>query len=342
MRIDTTKRISHRDLEAQVSGFTEECTCSFHVDQTVEEVQRALRERQEGRKTEYFYIVDAENVLQGLITLVDLLYSPPEVKLKEIMDREVVAIRDDEMLEKGLKLLSHHQLLILPVINENGELVGVLEIIPGGISHLFPPKKIHYKNLKEDIFQFIGFSIEQRKWNSPWAEYRLRMPWLLCNLVGGLICAVISEFFKLTLEQFVILAFFIPLVLTLSESISIQSMTLSLRFLHVRKVHWGQVGKRALVEMRSSLMLGFTSAVLISLFYFAWSVDLKPIMGIGLSVIMAMVFSALFGALFPIVLHSMRLDPKVAAGPVVLMMADVLTIALYLGLNTFILLHFFA
>jgi magnesium transporter len=165
----------------------------------------------------------------------------------------------------------------------------------------------------------------------------LRMPWLLCNLVGGLLCALISSAYKLTLENYVVLAFFIPLILTLSESISIQSMTLSLRFLHLRKVHWGQVIKRSYVEAKASLLLGITSALLICIFYFIWNVDFRPVTGIGVSVVTSMAASALFGALFPILLHSVHLDPKVAAGPVVLMVVDILTIAIYLGLNTLIL-----
>ena len=84
-------------------------------------------------------------------------------------------------------------------------------------------------------------------------------------------------------------------------------------------------------------MLGLSSALLITFFYFAWSFQIKPIVGIGASVVLAMVMSALFGALFPIILHMMNLDPKVAAGPVVLMIADILTIAIYLTLNTLIL-----
>jgi magnesium transporter len=335
MKIDTTKRISHRDLETPIREFTEPCACSFSLDQTVEEVRESLR-GQKGRKSEYFYIVDTKKILKGLVTLHDLLYNSPEVLLKNILDPEILTVYEEDLLEKGLKLLSHYQLLILPVVDRKRRLVGVLEIIPGNLH--FHPKKIHYKNLKEDIFQFIGFSIEQRERSSPWNDYRTRMPWLLCNLIGGLICAVISQAFQLTLKNFVVLSFFIPLVLTLSESISIQSMTLSLRFLHLRKIHWLQVSKRMAAEMRTSFLLAITSAGLISLFYFAWSIDIKPIVGIGLSIVVAMALAALFGALFPIILHALRLDPRVAAGPVVLMVVDILTIALYLSLNTLILL----
>jgi len=336
MRIDTTQRISHRDLETAVKVFTDPCPYCFHLDQTVEEVLLILQSKKTEKRPEYFYITDKKNILKGFITLTDLLYNSAHTLMHAIVEREVIKIYEEDSLEKGLNLLSHHQLLILPVVNQTNHLVGVLEMIPNG-NQFFKPKKIHYKYLKEDIFQFIGFSIEHRKWNSPWTEYRLRMPWLLCNLVGGLICAVISQYFKFTLEQYVILAFFIPLVLTLSESVSIQSMTLSLRFLHLRKIHFKQVLKRSIVETKSSLLLGITSALLIGCFYFAWNVEIRPMMGIGISVISSMVISALFGALFPIILHILRLDPKVAAGPVVLMIADILTITIYLTLNTLIL-----
>lgn len=335
MRIDTTKRVSHRDLETAVGVFTDPYPYHFHLDQTVEEALQTLHSKKTERRAEYFYITDKQNILKGFVTLADLVYNSPQTHLSALVDREVITIYEEEPLEKGLQLLSHHQLLVMPVVNRENRLVGILEIIPKG--HPWKRKKIHYKYLKEDVFQFIGFSIEHRQWTSPWSEYRSRMPWLLCNIVGGLICAAISQYYKLTLEQYVILTFFIPLVLTLSESVSIQSMTLSFRFLHVRKIHWGQVLKRSLVEIRSSLMLGITSAILIALCYFAWSVELGPVLGIGLSVIVAMFISALFGALFPILLHMAHLDPKVAAGPVVLMVSDILTIATYLTLNTLIL-----
>jgi magnesium transporter len=336
MRIDTTRRISQRDLEAAIGIFTDPYPYSFHLEQTIEEVLKIIQTTEVERRTEYFYITDKKQFLKGFITLADLLYNPFDRRLSEIVDRNVLKVYEDEPLEKGLKFLAHHQLLIAPVVNRENRLIGVLEIIPN-THRFFESKKIHYKHLKEDVFQFIGFSIEHRKWDSPWTEYRLRMPWLFFNLAGGLICAAISKFYKLTLEQYVVLAFFIPLVLTLSEAAAIQSMTLSFRFLHLRRVYWKQIWRRSYVEMQSSLMLGITCAILIGLFYFAWSVDIKPVTGIVVSVVAAMIAAGLCGALFPIILHALKLDPKVAAGPVVLMMADIITIAIYLTLTTLIL-----
>lgn len=336
MRIDPEKHITHRELELPIKQFTDPVEFHFTEDQIVEDVLEYLRTKTKKKTVDYIYITNKENRLLGVLALTDLIYNLPNTPLLDILNPEVVKVYEEESLERGLHLLSSHQILILPVVNKENQFTGILEVVHHEEEN-FKSKKIHVKNLKADIFQFIGFSIEQRKWRSPWMEYKLRMPWLLCNLVGGLICAVISDFFELTLVRFVLLAFFIPLVLTLSESISIQSMTLSLRFLHLKKVHWGQVWRRIFRESRSSVLLGLTSAVIIGAFYFAWSTEILPMIGICVSIVSAMVITSLFGALFPIVLHVLHLDPKVAAGPVVLMISDILTIAIYLGLNTLLL-----
>jgi len=334
MRIDTTKRLNQRELESPISQSMSPFEFCFELDQTVEEVIQIIHSKKTKREPDYFYVVDKENVLQGIITLRDILYNSPNTLLVDVFDSDILKVYDDEPLEKGLKVLASHQLLAIPVVDRENHFLGVLEVMLHDSGTFYKSKRIQYKHLKEDIFQFIGFSIEQRKKNSPWIEFRYRMPWLLCNLVGGLICAAISEFFQLTLATFVILTVFIPLVLAISESVAIQSMTLSLRFLHIRKIHWPQVWKRLFIEGKTSFLLGVASALIITFFYFAWSVEIQPVIAIAISIILAMVASSLFGAAFPVVLHALHLDPKVAAGPVVLMMADIITISVYLSLST--------
>lgn len=337
MRIDTTRRISKTELDSPVCQYIDPFPYLFTLDQTVEEVFETLRSVKTEKRVEYLYVTDNQNKLQGVLSLSDILYNAPTTRLVDLINTEVVYVLENEPLEKGLKLLTSHQILVLPVVNDQKEFIGILEIYPLSTDPFYQAKKIHYKNLKEDIFQFIGFSIEQRKYSSPWYEYRLRMPWLLCNLAGGLICALISELLQGPLVEVVLIAFFIPLVLGLGESVGIQSMTLSLRFLHIRRIRWRQVWRRIFVEGRASLFLGVTSGVIICCFYFAWSLEILPVIAIGSSVVITMVTAALFGATFPIILHALHLDPKVAAGPVVLMIADILTISIYLGISSLIL-----
>ncbi|NGX53675.1 MAG: Magnesium transporter MgtE [Chlamydiae bacterium] len=337
MRIDVSKRLSPKELSTPVEAFTTPFDFTFTIDTTIEEALHTLQSKKVSDQVEFFYVTDHDNVLQGMIVPKDLIYSPPKASLVDIMDTDVVSLSKESTLEKALKTMTRHQILVMPVIDENNRFVGVFEVLPHDHELLYQSKKNQLQAAKEDIFQFIGLTIEQGKWNSSWLEFRYRMPWLACNLIGGLICAVIGEFYQLTLIEFVILALFIPLVLTLSESVSIQSMTLSLRFLHLRKIYWLQVWRRVVVEWKTSLLLSAACSIIIGAFYFALSVDIKPMLAISGSMFVAMIVSATFGALFPIVLHLLKLDPKVAAGPLVLMMADIVTIALYLSISTWLL-----
>jgi len=339
MRIDLTKRLSHKELITPLSEYTTPSEYSFTIDHTVQEVLHTLQSKMTQKHNDYFYITDKDNVLQGIITTRDLIYASPKTKLIDVVDTEVLKVHEEDKLEKALKLLTKHQILVLPIVNKENRFVGVLEVLPHDTQSLYKSKRLHQKYLKADLFQFIGFSLEQGKLNSTWMAFRYRMPWLFCNLIGGLICAVIAEFFQLTLVAFVTLALFIPLVLTLSESISIQSMTLSLRFLHLRKIQATQVMRRMLIEWKASALLALASCLVITLFYFAWSVEIKPIFAITVSMFVAMVISASFGALFPILLHIVKLDPKVAAGPVVLMVADIVTVSIYLSISTWMLMQ---
>ena len=338
MRIDISKRLSSSKLSAPVKEFTEAFEFCFSLDTTIEEVLHTLQSKKVSEQVEYFYVINHDNVLVGMVSHKDLIYNPPKTLLADILDEDVMKIHEKTPLEKALKSLSHHQILVIPVVTEENRFVGVLEVLPHDHETLYHSKNIQLKQAKEDIFQFIGFTIEQRKWISSWTEFRYRMPWLGCNLVGGLICAVIGEAYQLTLDEFVILALFIPLVLTLSESVAIQSMTLSLRFRHLRRIYWLQVWRRIVVEWKTSLLLGAVSALIIGGFYFAISLQITPIIAISTSILVSMIASATFGALFPICLHLLHLDPKVAAGPLVLMMADIVTITIYLSISTWLLL----
>ncbi|MCB1181650.1 MAG: magnesium transporter [Chlamydiia bacterium] len=332
MRIDTTKRLSNKELKRPVKEYLSPCEFVFFYHLTVKELLEAIAAKPGAKKVDYFFVIDQDEVLQGIVTPKELLYNSPDARLIDIVEREVIKISEHDSLENALKILTHHHILFVPVVTGENQFLGVLEIVP------HDDRQITQKtSVKEDIFQFIGFSIEQGKYKSSLTEFRYRMPWLALNLIGGLICAVIGQIYQVTLDEFVILALFIPLVLTLSESIGIQSMTLSLRFLHFRKIYWSQVMRRLMREWRAAILLAIGCGFVLTTFYFAWSREIHPIVAIGTSMGLSMVISATFGALFPITLHLLHLDPKVAAGPIVLMMADIFTITVYLSFSTWLL-----
>lgn len=166
------------------------------------------------------------------------------------------------------------------------------------------------------------------------------MPWLLCNMIAGLVCASVGAVFAPILHQYIVLAMFIPLVLSLGESIAMQSMTLSLQFLYFGKLHWARVLKRIVVEWKTAILLGFSCAFLVGSVFWVWNATFHTMLAVTLSIFFAMIFSSTLGTLFPIILHSASLDPKVAAGPVVLMLTDILTTVTYLAFSNWLLTTF--
>lgn len=164
-----------------------------------------------------------------------------------------------------------------------------------------------------------------------WQKYYSRMPWLLCNMLGGLACAVIADVYRVVLENVLVIAMFIPLVLSLAESISMQSMTQSIYEMQKHMSFWRQSMLYVWRESWFLSLVALTSAMLIGALSLFWGQGMGVAITIFVSILASMMITAIIGALVPLVLHVWRWDPKIAAGPIVLMCADVITTLLYLS-----------
>lgn len=302
----------------------------LYADQTIEEALSFLRRRKIGDKIVYFYVVDAENRLKGVVPTRELLLRDPEVHIEDVMRKDVVHLRADQTLETAMEVLSKHRLLALPVVDEQAKLVGVIDV------QLYLEESLDIANAhhQSDIFQILGLTIEEGKKHAPWKSYRIRMPWIFCNMAGGFACAIISRVFQLVLGKVLLLAMFIPLVLTVSESISMQSMTQSLHLLRTQKPSWSKAFSRVFVEWKIITLLALTCGILVGLVSLLWGQGVMPCLTIMVGLTFAILFSASLGTVVPLLLHTREMDPKIAAGPLVLMCTDVITTGLYLSLAT--------
>jgi magnesium transporter len=128
---------------------------------------------------------------------------------------------------------------------------------------------------------------------------------------------------------------FIPLVLTLSEAVSIQAMSICLQQLHAAKFTWSTITSRLTNEFGAVFMLGVFCALFVGGIAFLWRSSGMPfVSSISLSIGVSMMCAGMIGTGMPLILHLLKLDPKVAAGPIVLMATDIIATFLYLGLAT--------
>ncbi|HEX2582984.1 MAG TPA: magnesium transporter [Chlamydiales bacterium] len=317
-----------KDLSKDLLQFAKPVQTLLPMDVTIGEALTALRKKEIQQKIIYFYVVDERQALKGVVSTRQLLLADPAKSVQEVMEQPVIKLHSKQTLKAALELFAKHPLLAIPLVDENGCLLGTIDI------QMITNEAIDIADSRTrlDVFQMIGLSLEDGKKPSLRTGYRLRMPWLLCNVFSGIVCAIISRVFEVVLAKYLLLAFFIPLVLTLSESTSMQSMTQSLLFLRRPRFQWRTAIARGFREWQLTVLLAVSSGFIVGALSLLWGDGIKPSLCIGIGICLSVILSAIFGITLPVLLHRIKLDPKVASGPVVLMIADMLTTALYLSL----------
>src|SRR5207302_200908 len=172
---------------------------------------------------------------------------------------------------------------------------------------------------------------------SPWNAFRIRFPWLITTILSGLFCAFLAGAYQLTLEKSLVIAFFLTLMLGLGESVSIQSMTVAIQALRTTRPTLRWYGISLVREVLTAILLGFTSGLLVGLIVYLWQQTAMPSIVIGTSVTFCLLTACIAGLSVPTVLHALKLDPKIAAGPITLALTDVFTLLFYFNLAKFLL-----
>jgi len=281
----------------------------------------------------YFYVMNDSGCLCGVIPTRRLLSAPLEQPLGEIMIRKVVAIPEDATILDAHEMLARHKYLALPIINEQSQIVGVVDVSMFLEEKFLVPPRARM----DEVFETIGFRVSQVRGATPFRAFRFRFPWLLSTIAGGLLCALLVSLYSVTLAESIMLAFFLTLVLGLGESVSMQSMTVTIQSLRSVQptVKWYLRALRH--ELGTALLLGGAAGILVGSVVFLWHGSRLEALIVGGGIVLAMTGACLFGLSIPALLHALRLDPKIAAGPLTLAIADICTIVFYFGLAAIIL-----
>jgi magnesium transporter len=298
------------------------------LGQTVGEAMDWLRAHPPRGRVIYFYVTDGEGRLCGVVPTRGLILHAPETPLADIMVRQVIVLPAQATVLEACEFFIQHRLLAFPVVDQEQKLLGTvdLELYAAELGHLEKATQ------REDLFQLLGVHVAEAKHQSPFLAFRHRFPWLGCNLAAGILAAFLSGVFQEELERAVALAFFIPVVLNLAESVSSQSVSLSLQALHGEPPSWRSMLIRLRPELPTGLLLGLGSGAVIALVAICWLGQFRVALCLVGGITGGVTGAALFGIAMPFLLRLLHLEPRVAAGPICLAAADVLTILLYLNL----------
>jgi magnesium transporter len=327
----TEKRLEITDeamLQQPVRLFVKPETVSLRTDETIAQGLARVRARPFRGEIVYFYVVDEDEKLKGVVSTRDLLLTPPDRIMGEIMNRRIVKIKGESLLLDAIEYFSLYPYLAFPVIDDQGRILGTLNL------GLYKDSLNEIAEREEDLpdqelYELIGVNPSDTRRGTIANAVRLRLPWLFSNVAGGLFAALVAESYKELLERVVVLALFVPVVLSLAESVAMQSATLGIESGQSGSLTWGKLRRLLRRELFSGLCLGLCCGLAVAILATVWQGDMRLGGVLFVSMSLSMTFSAMLAILLPLCLHAFQLNPTLAAGPLALVFADLTALTIY-------------
>jgi len=317
---------SKEHLNKPIAEFLRPGPPPLRMDQTVAEALEAIRTTGLEERIFYFYVVDADGRLSGVVPARKLLTESLDRLIGGVMIKRVMSLPEGATLMEACECFILHKFLAIPVVDSEKRLRGIIDV------GLFTDEvmELGEGNSTDQLFQSIGIHVQEVLHASPWKAFRIRFPWLAATVSGGVLCAMMAGAFATTLQQRVVLAVFMALVLGLGEAVAAQSLALTVQSLPQTRIRWKWLRVKLQREALTSILLGLLAGSAVALMVeFCWH-DLRSAIVIGGSVVISILTASLIGVLVPTLLRVVHWDPKIAAGPITLAAADLFTVSCYL------------
>jgi magnesium transporter len=296
-------------------------------------VQKAIGIVQESPDVEmvfYIYVVSSHGALVGVVSLRQLVTCRGDKLLRDIMNPHVVSVRTDEDQEEVARIVSRYDFLAVPVVDDTNNLVGAVTVDD--------VIDVLREEATEDILKMAGAGEEWNETQSVMGSVKQRAPWLAAAWIGGIIASLIIGVFETTLQKYLPLVAFIPIIIGMAGNVGTQSLTVVVRGLATRRIDvkqfWGVAWREGLTGILLGLLYG---AALGALGFVQLQGDPginAIIVGVvvGSAAALSMTVAALVGALMPLLFGKLHIDPAVATGPFVTTAIDILGILVYLNM----------
>jgi len=295
------------------------------VDKVIQVLRRFGREIE---NLHYVYVVDDDDFLVGVLSLHTLLFAEAEAIVSEIADADFPRVHAGQDQEEVARIFDKYDMLALPVVDDTGELVGritaddVIDVIQ--------------EEATEDMYRLAALS-DQDDLAEPVAKTALRRGiWLAVNLVTAIAASLVISQFEATIAQIVALAVLMPIVASMGGIAGTQTLTVIVRSIALGRVTFANARralvKEVLVGMVSGVIFAITMGVVASFWF--------PELGIKLGLIIAaammtnLFVAGLAGAMIPLTLQRLNIDPALASGTILTTVTDVVGFSSFLGLAT--------
>ncbi|MES2559709.1 MAG: magnesium transporter [Bacteroidota bacterium] len=295
---------------------------NWSVSQCIEEIRR------QGENVDNIYVVyvvDDFERLSGIITLKNLILANPSARIADVYNVEVISVSTSTDSEEIANLFKKYDLVVLPVVNALGQLVGritvddVVEVIK--------------EEANEDYQLMSGITEDVDSSDKVWVLSRARLPWLLIGLMGGVASSRFIEVYEEQLRIHPEMAFFMPLIAAMGGNAGVQSSAIVVQGLANNTLGTKNILPKIWKELRVGLLNGLICSLLLLGYNLAFSNSMDLSMTVSIALISVIVFATVLGTFIPLVLNKMKIDPAIATGPFITTTNDLLGLVVYFTLG---------
>jgi magnesium transporter len=296
------------------------------VAQAIDHIRKSVSEE----RAFELYVVDDHDHLVGVVPLRRLLTADPSTPVRTIREEDVVTVSPDTDQEEVARLVAKYDLVAVPVVDHNRRLLGTVSVDD--------VIDIMGEEASEDIFRMAGSDAAELERRPPGRIALMRLPWVLMTLlieIGAV--GVIISYFDRTLSQVILLASFMPVIQAISGSTGLQSVTMVVRGLatgHVQLARWWEPLLR---QIKTSSILGGVCAIVVGVIGWLWHGTVAFGFIVAASMFISVNLSGLSGTGIPMLSKRAGFDPALTAGPFATAFQDVVGVAVFLSLATFLL-----
>lgn len=330
---ESIKILSKYDDDETGSIMTTEMITANPNESALEVFERLVHNAADLEAIDTVYVIMESNLI-GIVDLKKLI-SAGDKKVGNIMNTNFQYALSTDLIEDTIKKIKNYDLESIAVL-ENSKLVGIVS--------LDDAMERYSDELEEDIAKFAGLTEEEDIDEGIFSSIKKRVPWLLILLILDLVVSMIISRYEALVGGIPILVSFQPVILGLSGNAGTQSLAVCIRGISNDELN----GKKAFLHMFKESIIGSILGTIIGIGIFAVVLIFLNIKGgdynvlrvsitVGLSTLVALIFSSFFGAAFPLALNKMKIDPAMASGPFITTINDCIAILIYFGLATILL-----
>ena len=222
---------------------------TLHEETKAKDAIYALQDQEEAEMVFYLYTLDNDGRLTGVISLRELVTTPGDTMLKDIMSKQIHVVRPETDQEEVARIVSQYNFLAVPVVDHEDRLLGIVTVDD--------VVDVIREEATEDFLQLVGAGKDREiLLKSSWENARMRVPWLFASWVGGILAALIIGIFADVLKSTIALAAFIPVIMGMGGNIGTQSSTMIVRGLATGRVSIENSVKILFKEIRVGLIFG--------------------------------------------------------------------------------------